>query len=141
MTVEIALYKTRLAVLWVFAAVCWLVGFSLNLLMPGVVQGLLNGEIAGKPISQWQMTLYAFFYVYPFSMAVLSLTLKGALNRWLNLTMGVIGAVFLILDLGIHALNLVQGGQEAFAIWLTMITGVVVAIVIVWLAWKYPKGE
>jgi hypothetical protein len=141
MTVDIGLYKTRLAVLWIFAGVCWLVGFSINLLMPGVVQGLLNGEIAGKPISQWQMTLYAFFYVYPFTMAVLSLTLRGALNRWLNLTMGVIGAVFLTLDLGIHALNLVQGGQEAFAIWLTMITGVVVAIVIVWLAWKYPKGE
>jgi hypothetical protein len=74
-------------------------------------------------------------------MAVLSLTLKDALNRWLNLAMGVIGAIFLTLDLGIHALNLIQGGQESFAIWLTMITGAVVSIVIVWLAWRYPKGD
>jgi hypothetical protein len=102
---------------------------------------LLNGQIGGKPISEFQMTLYALFYIYPFTMAVLSLTLKGSLNRWLNFGMGIVGAIFLLLDLGIHVINLIQGGHESLAIWLTMIAGVVVAVVIVWLAWKYPKGE
>jgi hypothetical protein len=56
-----------------------------------------------------------------------------------EVAMGAIGAVFLTLDLGIHAPNVVQGRQESFAIWLTMVAGAVASIAIVWLAWRYPN--
>jgi hypothetical protein len=139
MTIQIAIYKVRLAVLWIFAAGCWVVGFSINLLMPGVIQGISIGQIGGKPISEWQMALYALFYIVPFTIAVLCLTLEGSLNRWLNVVVRIVGGIVLILDLCIHAANLANGGREALAIWLTMLTGVVVSVIIVALAWRYPK--
>lgn len=136
---NILLWKIRLSVLWIFAAGGWLVSFSINLLMPGVIQGIIMGQLNNAPINGLQMTIYALLYLIPFTMAILCLSLENSLNRRLNIIMGMFFGIILSFDLIMHAANLVKGGQETFSIWLVMITGIAVSIIIVLSAWKYPK--
>ena len=79
---EIIIWRLRLSVLWIFAAGGWLVSFSINLLMPGVIRDIMAGQIGGTPVGEGRMTFYALLYLIPFAMAVLCLSVNDLLNRW-----------------------------------------------------------
>jgi len=104
----------------------------LDLMMPGGIEEMMAGE------SEEMMIGYALFWLIPLIMAVLCLTLKNSLGRWLNFVMGIVfGLFFIICEIIGHAIG--WGEAVSIARWLMMIAGLVVAFFITWFAWKWPK--
>jgi len=75
------------------------------------------------------------FWLILLAMAFLSLTLKDSTNRRANIIAGIVFAAFFLIGLG----DDLRLGRPT----LSMIDAsmVVVAVLIFWLAWKWPKQE
>ena len=129
--------KIKLVVLWIFLAVSTSVGMVLMFMMPGVIEEIMAGELDGVPISEGYLLVLALFWLIPFTMAFLSLTLKDSANRWANIIVGIAWAGLHILALIFKPL-LIQG-QLALAF--MEFSRTVAAALIVWHAWKWPKQD
>jgi len=70
-------------------------------------------------------------------MAFLSLTLKDPINRWANIIVGIVLAAFFSSPSDLSGC-LIQGKLTLFLVNASLI---VVAALIVWHAWKWPKQE
>lgn len=135
---ELLRCQARLSVLWVIMAVGTAASMFLSLLMPGVIEGIMAGEMEGMELTEGMMGIYALFFIIPIALAIISLTLKGSANRWLNFIFGIIWVVWFIVEIVGHA----TGGEAVpFAMWLMIIAGIVVAACIVYFAWNMPKQQ
>jgi len=119
------IWKVRISVLWLIYDVALLVYMILESAELGVV------EQAGPEL----LLLFAVVLLVPLVMAFLSLTLKGSMNRWVNIIVGIVYAVFELL-----ALSEVAAKPSAWAI-LMILSKLVVLALVVWYAWKWPKKE
>ena len=119
------IWKVRISVLWLIYEVALLVYMILESAELGAI------EQAGPEI----LLLFAVILLVPLVMAFLSLTLKGSMNRWVNIILGIGYAVFELL-----ALSEVAAKPSAWAI-LMILSKLVVLALIVWYAWKWPKKE
>ena len=136
---EILRWKARLSVIWVVMAVGYTAGWFLMFMMPGIMEEMMAGEMpAGKPLSEGRMVMYALFWLIPLVMAVLCLTLKDSLNRWLNFALGTIFGLFFIYEIVGRSI----GEEEvSVAIWLIFIAAIVFSALIALFAWRWPKQE
>jgi hypothetical protein len=135
---ELLRCQARLSVLWVIMAVGTVSAMFLSLLMPGVIGGIMAGEMEGMELTEGMMGIYALFFIIPIALAIVSLTLKGSANRWLNFIFGIIWVIWFIVEIFGHAI----GGEAAsIAVWLMIITGIVVSACIVYFAWNMPKQQ
>jgi hypothetical protein len=66
-------------------------------------------------------------------MVFLSLTLKAKMNRWVNITLGIVYT-------GIILITMLMPGVWAHYIFVGIVEVVLTALV-VWYAWKWPKQE
>lgn len=135
---ELLRCKARLSVLWVVMAVGTVSAMFLSLLMPGVIEGIMAGEMEGMELSEWMMAVYALFFIIPIALAILSLTLKGSANRWLNFIFGIIWVIWFIVEIFGHA---TAAEPVPIAMWLMIIAGIVISACIVYFAWKLPKQQ
>ncbi len=126
--------KIRLAVLWLFMAVATSALMVLCFMIPGFGEEIIiAGEFEGMQISEGFLLILALFWWIPLTLALLSLTLKDSTYRWASIIAGIFFAGFSIISLGGHliqgwlALSLMEGSK------------IVVAALIVWYAWKWPK--
>ena len=130
------LYKIKLVVLWLFFAVSTSAGVVLIFLMPGYIGEIMAGELEGVPISEGYLLVLALFWLIPLTMAFLSLTLKDSTNRWANI---IVGIALVALHIFSSSFKLLIRGQLALG--LIEVSRTVVAVLIVWYAWKWPKQE
>ncbi|MCZ7356574.1 MAG: DUF6326 family protein [Candidatus Methanoperedens sp.] len=114
--------------LWLFSAVAFLAHQILALLEPGVMAGIIAGEVEGMKIGTELILLFAILFLVPLIMAFLSLILKDSINRWANI---IVGSVFAVLFIGVIATVAKLSGE----ILMTLST-VVALTLIVWYAWK-----
>jgi hypothetical protein len=121
-------WKIKISVLWLFSAVAFLAHQILALLEPGVIAGIMAGEVEGMKIGPELILLFAILFLVPLIMAFLSLTLKDSINRWANI---IVGVVFAALFIGVIATVAKLSGE----ILMTLST-VVALVLIVWYAWK-----
>ena len=135
---ELLRCKARLSVLWVVMAVGTVASMFLSLLMPGVIQGIMAGEMEGMELTEWMMVLMAFFFIIPIALSVLALTLKGSANRWLNFIFGIIWVIWFIFEIFGHA---TRGEAASIATWLMLTAGIVFSALIVYFAWNLPKQQ
>ena len=86
-------WKLRIMVLWIFLAVCQTAGMALLMFEPGVIRGLMAGQLYGvNSHSAWVQINTALFWLGPMAMAYLTLVLKDAASRWTNAVVGTITA-------------------------------------------------
>ena len=105
----------------------------MSLANPGVLEDLMAGELAMGPE---YMFAGAIILLIPLVMAVLTLTLEGSINRWLNIILGVI---FTLIFFG-SAIELATS-MPAAHIQLLSIAGIIASALIVWFALKSkPKA-
>ena len=123
--------KIKLATMWIFLAVGFSAYTTLDTVRPGILEEMLAGTYEGIPLTEGLLLFFALFWLIPLTMALLSLTLKGSTIRWANIIVGIIWIGFSILDLFEGGLFLAQRLIEA--------SKILVAILIVWHAWKWPK--
>jgi hypothetical protein len=135
---ELLKCKARLSVLWLVMAVGTVSAMFLSLLMPGVIEGVMAGEMEGMQLSEWMLVVYALFFIIPWVLAILSLTLNGSANRWLNFVFGIIWFLWFIFEI----FGQVTGGEAIpIASWLIIGAGLVVSAYIAYFAWKLPIQE
>ena len=92
-------------------------------------------EIKGMAIGPDMFLFMALFWWVPLVMAFLSLSLKDAVNRKVNL---VIGGIFTILNI----VHFIEHLAQPSAHMILLIGSIVVATaLIVWHAWKWPEKE
>jgi hypothetical protein len=123
--------KIKLSVLWLFGQVALLTFLVLEFLEPGVIQGIMAGNMKGLFLGPEMLLFYAFSLLIPLVMAFLSLTLKGSINRWVNIVLGMFFTGLYLSDLFAHLAN-----PYAHAI-LMGCAAVVAQVLIVWYAWKW----
>ena len=124
--------KIKLAVLWIFMAVA-VISFAFFAIMePGGLETMISEMQMYGP----GMVLFMSLYVWvPMLMAFLSVTLKDSSNRRANIILGII---FTGLNILYFTEQLIQPTLAGilFVGWT-----VVVSLLIVWYAWKWPKEE
>jgi len=110
----------------------------LELYLPGYVEDIIAGEAEGEPITAEVILLLAIIMVIPPVMAVLSITLKDSINRWANIIVGIVFAGLVLVGLGEYLMK-----QDAYyaGLMLVAIVEFVVAALIVWYSWKWPKQK
>ena len=132
---EKLVWKLRISILWIFLAVSMSAAMILFFMGPGVVEEIIAGEIEGMEISGLVLIVFAFFWIIPLIMAFLTLVLKDTVNRYTNAILGIFFAIFYIIDISGH----LSKGEEFGGHHLMGIIGVIVALFIIWHAWKWPK--
>ncbi len=121
-------WKIKISVLWLFSAVAFLAHQILALMEPGVIAQIMDGEVEGMKIGTELILLFAILFLVPLIMAFLSLTLKNSINRWANI---IVGAVFAVFFIGVIASVAKLSGEM-----LMTFSTVVALALIVWYAWK-----
>ena len=121
-------WKIKISVLWLFSEVAFLAHQILALMEPGVIAGIMEGEVEGMKIGTELILLFAILFLVPLIMAFLSLTLKDSINRWANI---IVGAIFAALFIGMIATVAKLSGET-----LMTFSTVVALALIVWYAWK-----
>jgi len=134
---EVLRWKIRISVLWILLAVGTSASMILLFMEPGVIQELLAGNIEWAQISEGLLVFFAFFWLVPFIMAVLSLILRASPNRRANFVLGIVFVLLYVVDIIQHS---IQGALHV-AYLLMLVSGIVVAAFIVWFAWRLPKQE
>lgn len=98
---EILKLETRIAVLWIWMTVAISAHSLLYLFAPGAIEEILSGEMY---FGEGMLLFDALFWLIPLVMAFLSVTLRDAAVRWLNV---ILGGIFTILNIG-HLINAIK---------------------------------
>ena len=105
----------------------------LYLIVPGVIDEIRTGEIVGMQAgAELILGMAIAYYWLPLVMAVLSLTLKDKVNRWLNILLGSFYAAFILFELSMNVTTVAY----PYAI-LMDVSVLAVAALIAWHAWKW----
>jgi len=106
-------------------------------MVPGVIEDIMEGKIAGMQIGHELLLAMAITYFWvPLVMAVLSLTLNDRANRWTNIILGTFYTGFILIELIINITTVTY----PYVI-LMDISAIVAAALIAWYAYKWPKQE
>ena len=128
--------KIKIAMLWLVFFCVMILTPTLELYLPGFIEDIIAGESGGEPITAEVILLLAIITLIPPIMAVLSITLKDSINRWANIIGGIVFA-------GLSLMTPIEylPEQDAYYAGLILVGIVefVVAALIVWYAWKWPK--
>lgn len=126
--------QTKLAVLWLVFFCVMVVTPSLELYIPGFIEGLIAGEAMGSEITAGLILFLAVVMLIPPVMAVLSITLKYSINRWINI---IVGVVFIALSFVSPMTFLVDPTAYSAYLILVAIIQIVDAALIAWYAYKW----
>lgn len=124
--------KVKLAALWTSLMFCYVYGDFFSLFVPGRIQGLMDGDSGAGETTPIMLLLYAILLALPALMIFLSVILKAALNRLLNIIMGVFYTLVMIL---VVATSIRE--WMIFYVFLGILE-IVLTSIIVWHALKWP---
>lgn len=124
--------KLKLAALWASFMFLYIYVDYFHLYMPGALEDMLAGKVFVFEITQAFLLVVIATVTIPALMIFLSVALPAKVNRWANI---IIAGVYIPYTL----FNLVG---EA---WMHMVFGAIVEVVllllVIWYAWKWPELE
>ena len=125
-----------LAVLWVAGMLSSLNGDTYRLSDPAVLKSSLanTGPMVATPAL---LLVMALLFVGSIFMSVLTLTLKPAVSRWANRSVGIFYALITLAFEILHLFVLHSTGYEI--VWAT--AQCVFAVLVVWYAWQWTNPE
>ncbi len=124
--------KIKLSGLWVSMMLLYIYADILSLFKPGQVQEMLEGRMGPFPATQGSLLTASILMIIPAMMVFLSLTLNARANRNVNI---LFGALYMLVNIS----NLIG---ETWVYYLVFgIVEIVVTLLIMWHAWKWPKQE
>ena len=131
-------YKIKISLLWILFAVSTSAAMIIWLIEPGIIEQIMTtGEMVTEKLTEENIVFFALWWLIPLSMAFLTQILKYSLNRWVNLIIGIVFALFTIYNFISHLIK----GWFTVANLLILIFLFVVTVLIAWYAWKLPKEE
>lgn len=132
---EILTLKVRLTVLWLISAVIMSASMSIFFLEPGSIEEVMAGRMEGLAINSASLLFMALCWLIPLAMAFITVTVRDSANRWTNVIVGLVFAVFYVFHLLGH---IIQGNLPIEALVFCVLT-ILVPAAIVWYAWRWPK--
>ena len=124
--------KMKLAALWVAMMLLYIYADILSLFRPGQIEEMIKGLMGPFPVTQASLIVASILMIIPAVMVFLSLTLKPTVNRWANITLGVLYTV-------VNISNLI-GETWAYYLFFGIIE-IVLTLLIVWYAWRWANPE
>ena len=126
--------KIILSGLWVANMFLFIYVDYFGLFKPGVMEKIIEGEAAhtGIQITQVFLLVVITLMMIPSLMVFLSLTLKARWNRWTNIIVGIFKIAVVV--------GALIGESWAYYIFASIVE-IVLLLLIVWYAWKWPKQE
>lgn len=125
--------KLTLSALWASVMFCYVYGDYFSFYVPKNMEKLANGEsLLDSPV---KLFLASVLMAVPALMIFLSIVLKPAINRWLNILLGIFYTAIMIL---IAFTSIAP--WWSFYVFLAIIE-IVITSFIIWYAWKWPKQE
>lgn len=122
--------KVKLSGLWAAIMFCFAYADILAHMRSDIVQGIIDGELAGIQITQEALIGSAVLMIVPILMIFLSLALNAKVNRWTNI---ILGAVYTAVNL----LTMLMTGGAWLYYYIFAVAEIVLSAVIVWYAWKW----
>ena len=123
--------KIKLSALWVTMMLLYIYADILSLFRPGQIEEMLDGRMGPFQVTQGSLLSASILMIIPAVMVFLSLTLKPKVNRWANITFGVLYTF-------VNISNLIG---EAWAYYISFgIVEIVFTLLIVWHAWKWASN-
>ena len=126
--------KIKLSALWVTVMFLFAYVDIMGNYQPGHIENIMSGEVAGFQITQVWLLGVIILMAIPSLMVFLSIALKPKVNRWANI---IVGILFIVVQLGSNFLGEPSWVYYKFA----SIVEVVLLLLIVRYAWKWPKQE
>jgi hypothetical protein len=131
-------YKIKISILWISFAVATSAAMIIWFIEPGILEQIMTtGEMLSEKLSAGNIMFFALWWIVPLSMAFLTQIFEHSLNRWANLILGILFALFTIY----YFINHLIKGWFAIANLLILIFLFVIAVLIAWYGWKLPKEE
>ena len=124
--------KIKLSALWVTLLLTYIYVDIFGFYKPGIIEDILAGKVWEFEITQaWALGALILMMI-PSLMVFLSMTLKASVNRWTNIIVGILYIV----------VGLITTIGETWAFYIVgHIVGIVLLLIIVWTALKWPKQE
>ncbi len=123
--------KLKLSALWASVMFCYIYADYFGLYVPGALQKMLEGRMGPLgPTTQGVLLGTSAMMAIPSVMIFLSVALKPALSRWLNIVFGLLYTAIILLTMWDWAFYIFFGAIEV------VLTGLVT-----WYAWTWPRQE
>jgi len=122
--------KIKLAALWVAVNLLYLYVDVYSFFRPGIIEDAIAGKVWEFQITQVWLLGVIILMTIPSLMVFLSLTLSAKANRWANIIVGIFEIVFVVSG--------VIGESWVYYIFASIVE-VVLLLLIVRYAWKWPK--
>jgi Family of unknown function (DUF6326) len=123
--------KLKLSALWTSVTLCYLYGDYFELYVPKKVEELISGDnMLDSPMNLFAASV---LLAIPALMVCLSILLKPALNRWLNIVFGLFFTAIMVL---IAFTSIAP--WRAFYVFLAIVESIITSF-IVWYAWRWPQ--
>lgn len=124
--------KMKLSALWAAMMFLYIYADFLSLYRPGELEEIMKGLMGPFPVTQGALLSASILMILPAVMVFLSLVMKPAVNRWVNIILG-----------GLYTLvNIINLIGEVWAYYILFgLVEIVITLLIVRYAWKWPKQE
>lgn len=132
---EILVWKLRITVLWIILAAGCSGAQILYILAPGVINNIIAGKFEGTEINASLLIVFSLFWLIPLIMAFFTLVLKNTVNRYANAVLSLLFGIYIIFSVAIP----LSMGQEFSGHLMLEAIGIMIAFLIFWHAWKWPK--
>ena len=126
--------KHKLSALWLVFMMLYIYTDFYTLYMPETIQDMMSGLIMDgtMEVTQLSLLVISIITIIPAFMIFLSLVLSAKVNRWLNIIFGILHIVIGVVNL--------SDATWAYYIFYG-ISLVVIAILIVVYAWRWPQND
>ncbi len=128
--------KIKLATLWTSLMFLYIYADYFQLMTPGKLEKMINLQTPVGPTSPGILVIFSLILIIPALMIVLSILLPPQLNKWLNIILAFIYACISVLIIT----SSINDEWHAFYV-IFNITEVVIFAIIIFQAWKWPRGE
>ena len=127
--------RIKLSALWGSVMFCYVYGDFFTLFVPGRIKGLADGTSGLGTTTPLTLLGFAIFMTLPSLMIFLSLVLKPKINRWINISLGILCTAIMILII-------ISSMSEwmMFYIYFAFIE-IILTSSIVWHAWTWPNQK
>ena len=125
--------KIKLSALWAAVMFCYLYGDYFSFYVPGAIGSFISGKtLLNTPVKLFAASI---LMTVPALMVFLSLTLKPAANRLLNMIFGIIYTGIMLL-IAVTSLDT----WYIFYVFLAIVECITTSTIF-WYAWKWPRAD
>lgn len=121
--------RVKISALWVAMLLLFAYGDIFGFFAPGQIEEVMGGEIAGFRISQGFLFAVSLYIAIASVMVFLTLVLRPAVARWVNVVLAVLYAVSIVAS---------AIGEDAYFVFLSL-AEVALLLLILRYAWTWPR--